>query len=319
MSSSSASGPEYWVDLDVFEGPLDLLLHIIRKHELDILDIPVAFVLERYLEYLETMQELELDLASEYLSMAATLVYIKSRMLLPDGGGDEDEDEDGEIEDPRAELIRRLLEYKKYRKAAADLAGRSVLGHEIFVGGFEPDPMEQEIAEVGLFELIECVADLIKEAKARGRVDKDLLCDRITVAQRINEIADILATKRNATFRQLLQKDFVVFDVVITFLALLEMARLRMIRLVQEGLDAELLIVEPAPLDGQDLDRPETAHDEPGPGCDAIQEDRPRDPRERAFVDDGDGEEDEEYEDDDDGDNAIDRDDDEDDGEREDG
>jgi segregation and condensation protein A len=242
--ADSDLGHEYWVELDVFEGPLDLLLHIIRKHELSILDIPMSFVLERYIEYLETMQEMELELASEYLAMAATLVYIKSRMLLPDEVAPEDEeDEDGELQDPRAELVRRLLEYKKYRQAAAELATRASLGHEVFLGGHEPDPVEREIEQVGLFELLETVAELVREARELGR-DTDLLADRITVAERIGEVAERLATRRRLTFRELLDEDFEVFDVVITFLALLEMARLRMVRLVQGGEDEQLLVME---------------------------------------------------------------------------
>lgn len=256
------TNPEYWVRLEVFEGPLDLLLHIIRKHELDILDIPVAFVLERYLAYLETMRELELDVASEYLAMAATLVYIKSRMLLPDTGEEEEEEEDGEVEDPRAELIRRLLEYKKYRKAAADLASQSMLGRDVFEGGFEADPVEREVAEVGLFELIECVGDLIREARAVGRDDGDLLADRITVAQRITELAEMVSLRRNVTFRQLLDDDFLVFDVVITFLAILEMARLHMIQLVQSGPTEQLLILEAPRYQGEELGEEEPDEDE---------------------------------------------------------
>lgn len=116
----------YQVALDVFEGPLDLLLHLVKKHELSILDIPISFVTEKYLEYLDAMAALDIDVAGEYLLMAATLCHIKSRELLPTPEPLEDEDgeasEDGEIEvDPRADLIRRLLEYQKYKEAAQHL------------------------------------------------------------------------------------------------------------------------------------------------------------------------------------------------------
>jgi segregation and condensation protein A len=238
----SGSSTEYWVQLEVFEGPLDLLLHIIRKHELDILDIPVAFVLDRYLEYIAAMKEMQLDIAAEYLAMAATLVYIKSKMLLP-GEAEEDEEEEGE--DPRAELIRRLLEYKKYREAAAALAGRSKLGAQIFTGGFEPEPEDRElVSDVGLFELVERVQELIKEARERGSTEGDLLADRITVADRITELAELIAGRRQSSFKELLEEGYEVFDVVITFLAILEMARLKMIRLVQATDGDEILVME---------------------------------------------------------------------------
>src|SRR6476620_8030828 len=113
---------QFHIQLPAFEGPLDLLLHLIKKHELNILDLPIAFVTEKYLDYLSMMQELDLDVASEYLLMAATLAHIKSKMLLPQNPLEEvEEQDDGYIADPRGELIRRLLEYQKYRAAAEQL------------------------------------------------------------------------------------------------------------------------------------------------------------------------------------------------------
>ncbi len=240
-------GGDYSVALDQYEGPLDLLLLLIQKHELDILDIPVAFVLEKYLEYIDAMKDLRLEAAAEYLAMAATLVHIKGRMLLP--GGDLPVDEEGTIEDPRAELVRRLLEYKKYREAAAYLGQRSLLGDGIFTGGFEPDPEEAEVvAGVGIHDLVERYIELVKEARARGRAGPDVFTDRRTVAQRISQVAEGLARSGQATFRQLLGTDFLVFDVVITFLAILEMARLRMIRLAQADDGSDIMITEPPPV-----------------------------------------------------------------------
>src|SRR3954466_5933223 len=123
----SRKGTEYHVSLASFEGPLDLLLHLIQKHELDILDIPVSFVTEKYLEYISLMEELSIDVASEYLIMAATLAHIKSKSLLPVAPTDQDEDGLDEELDPREELIRRLLEYQKYKQAAAELNDRGAL------------------------------------------------------------------------------------------------------------------------------------------------------------------------------------------------
>ncbi|MBW2261601.1 MAG: segregation/condensation protein A [Deltaproteobacteria bacterium] len=247
----SGSSTEYWVQLEVFEGPLDLLLHIIKKHELDVMDIPVAFVLECYLEYITAMKEMQLDIAAEYLAMAATLVYIKSKMLLPVDESEEEEEE--ECEDPRAELVRRLLEYKKYREAAAELAGLSVLGAKVFTGGFEPELEEREIdSDVGLFDLVERVNELIREARERGVTESDLIADRITVADRITELAEMVAGRQQLTFRGLLPGGFELFDVVITFLAILEMTRLRMIRLVQADGEAEILVMAALRYEGDD-------------------------------------------------------------------
>ena len=263
---TQAHGGDYSVALDQYEGPLDLLLLLIQKHELDVLDIPVAFVLEKYLEYIDAMKELRLEAAAEYLAMAATPVHIKGRMLLP--GEDLPVDEEGSsIEDPRAELVRRLLEYKKYREAAANLGHRSMLGDGIFTGGFEPEPVEAEVvAGIGIHDLVERYIELVKEARARGKAGPDVFTDRITVAQRITQIAESIAHCRHATFRQILGTDFVVFDVVITFLAILEMARLRMIRLAQGGEDGDIVITEPPQEPGETPDA--GGADEPAPAKD---------------------------------------------------
>jgi len=139
----------YQVALDVFEGPLDLLLHLVKKHELSILDIPIAFVTEKYLEYLDAMAALDIDVAGEYLLMAATLCHIKSRELLPTPEPLEDEDgeagDGGEVEvDPRADLIRRLLEYQKYKEAAQQLGQQPVVGRNVWSRG---TPIEDAVSD----------------------------------------------------------------------------------------------------------------------------------------------------------------------------
>jgi len=148
---------EFRVQLPHFEGPLDLLLHLIKKHELNILDLPVAFIAQRYVEYLRVMRELDLDVAGEYLLMAATLTHIKSKMLLPRVPGEQqDEAEDsGEEEDPRLELIRRLLEYQKYKAVAEDLGGRAVAGRDVFPRGMPGTDAQgpAPLAEIGLFKI----------------------------------------------------------------------------------------------------------------------------------------------------------------------
>ena len=148
----------YEIKLDIFEGPLDLLLYLIRKNEIDIYNIPIALITEQYLEYLDLMRSLNLDLAGEYLVLAATLIHIKSRMLLPPVEGD-DETEEGE--DPRAELVQQLLEYQAFKEAALNLEDRPLLERDVFTRGApleEPAEAEEEeetMIEVGIFELVQ--------------------------------------------------------------------------------------------------------------------------------------------------------------------
>jgi segregation and condensation protein A len=219
-----------------FEGPLDLLLHLCQKHELDILDIPIGFVTEKYLEYLAVMQLMDLDLASEYLVMAATLAHIKSKMLLPaPPPGQEDDALAAEEEDPREALIRRLLEYQKYKQAAADLAARGVAGRDVFFRGM---PLEEAIhtglaplKQVPLFSLVEAFQGVL--AKSKIKISHDVVHERITLTDRINELVDVLRTRKRIQFEELFNGQSTRFDLVITFLALLEMTKLRMTRLVQ--------------------------------------------------------------------------------------
>ncbi|MBK8169156.1 MAG: segregation/condensation protein A [Sandaracinaceae bacterium] len=151
----------FQLDMPSFAGPLDLLLHLIQKHELNILDLPIAFVTEKYLAFLNLMEQLNLDVAAEYLLMAATLAHIKSKMLLPSPPTDQD---DGisieEEEDPREHLIKRLLEYQKYKLAAEGLGARSVQGRDVFLRGAETPEAEGQapLAEVGLYKVARCVS-----------------------------------------------------------------------------------------------------------------------------------------------------------------
>src|ERR1700760_3523255 len=171
----------YQVALDVFEGPLDLLLHLVKKHELSILDIPIAFVTEKYLEYLDAMAALDIDVAGEYLLMAATLCHIKSRELLPPPEPLEEEDaeagENGEVElDPRADLIRRLLEYQKYKEAANQLGERPVVGRNVWSRGAPAEDAVSEgvnadaiapLAPFPVHKLIEAFDRVMQQAKVK--------------------------------------------------------------------------------------------------------------------------------------------------------
>jgi segregation and condensation protein A len=235
-AAATGAGNAYSVTLPTFEGPLDLLLHLCQKHELDILDIPIGFVTEKYLEYLAVMQLMDLDLASEYLVMAATLAHIKSKMLLPaPPPGQEDDALAEDEEDPRESLIRRLLEYQKYKQAGADLQARGVVGRDIF---FRGSTLEEAVhtgipplAQVPLFSLVEAFQGVL--AKSKIKLSHDVVHERITLTDRINELVDVLRTRRRMQFEELFTDSATRFDLVITFLALLEMTKLRMTRLVQ--------------------------------------------------------------------------------------
>ncbi len=249
------------IELPDFEGPLDLLLHLVKKHELDIFNIPISFITERYLDHVRTMQALNLDVAGEYLLMAATLAHIKSRELVPpspeelaaEAAAAEAGDEDGL--DPRQELIRRLLEYQKYKEAAVALGNRPVMGRNVWtrgapaemVAGMAPTA-EAPLAEVPVFKLIEALEKVLE--KARVKLTHDVVVDRISLTDKINEMVDRLERESTFTFVSCFAfvdeaGDLVVnlrHQIVITFLALLEMTRLRMLRLHQPSDRGEIYV-----------------------------------------------------------------------------
>jgi segregation and condensation protein A len=254
----------YQVALDVFEGPLDLLLHLVKKHELSILDIPISFVTEKYLEYLDAMAALDIDVAGEYLLMAATLCHIKSRELLPAPEPLEDEDSEAgeagdEVEvDPRADLIRRLLEYQKYKEAAQHLGNQPVVGRNVWsrgtavedaVGdGVDADAIAP-LAPFPVHKLIEAFDRVMQQAKLK--VSHDVMIDRLSVSQKIAELTDRLEAEGRFTFTSMFSflRDGaprtiaeVKHEAVVTFLALLEMAKLRLIALSQPIGEDEIMI-----------------------------------------------------------------------------
>ena len=258
----------YQVALDVFEGPLDLLLHLVKKHELSILDIPIAFVTEKYLEYLDAMAALDIDVAGEYLLMAATLCHIKSRELLPPSQEPvEEEGEGGEGEeveiDPRADLIRRLLEYQKYKEAAQQLGQRPVVGRNVWgrgaasedavSEGVDPDAIAP-LAPFPVHKLIEAFDRVMRQAKVK--VTHNVMIDRLSVGQKIAELTDRLEAEGRFTFSSMfsfLREDAaprslpeIRHEAVVTFLALLEMAKLRLIALTQSAGDDEEIVIERA-------------------------------------------------------------------------
>ncbi|MFW6197399.1 MAG: segregation and condensation protein A [Myxococcota bacterium] len=225
--------PNFRIELPSFEGPLDLLLHLCQKHELDILDLPVAFVTERYLEFIETMKRLDLDVASEYLVMAAELARIKSKMLLPPSPHEEDEEDEEEGIDPRSDLIRRLLEYQKYKKVAEDLGSRGVEGRDVFLRGLSAPQAEgpAPLADISVFKLIDALHKVLD--RVQGELAFEVSAERISIQDRISQITDTLRMRTAITFEELFEDHSTTYDIVVTFLALLEMAKMRMVRLYQ--------------------------------------------------------------------------------------
>lgn len=231
--------PNFRIELPEFEGPLDLLLHLVQKHELDVLDLPIAFVTERYLNYISMMQRLNLDVAAEYLVMAATLAHIKSKMLLPKPPEDQDDVIEDEV-DPREELIRRLLEYQKYKHVAAELGSRGVAGRDVFKRG-APAPKatgDAPLAQTSLFRLIDAfqkVADRLK-----GDMSLEVDAERITIQERMTQVTDMLKGRRQCQFEELFEGLTTRYDLVVTFLALLEMAKMRLLKIYQADPDSPI-------------------------------------------------------------------------------
>lgn len=243
MSDISANGNDYRVNLEVFEGPMDLLLYLIKKNDIDICDIPIAFILEEYLRYLDTLKEMNIDLAGEFLLLAAELAYIKSRMLLPSEGGEEEAPE----EDPRADLVRRLLEYQQYKEAAQALLNRPQLYRDVFTP-FRPgdenieglERQEPPLKESDVYRLVDAFARiLVRLPKEKFH---DVAVDRISVNDRILQIVETVRQGQVVRIEDLLDKPVTRYGVVITFLALLEMSRLKMIELFQPDYESVLCI-----------------------------------------------------------------------------
>ena len=235
-TSDFESSPEaYSVKLESFEGPLDLLIHLIKTNEVNIYDIPIALITRQYLEYVEMMQELDLDTVGEFLVMAATLIHIKSKMLLPRPDAINEEQP---AEDPREALVRRLLEHQKFKAAAELLHERAVLRGAQWI---RPDGRIAEIAgneyaydpevEVDLFSLLAAFRGVLERAKQRPKMA--LPPEEIPVEVRIDQLLAILSETEACGFEDLFAKDDSRGAMITTFLALLEMIRLKLIRVFQ--------------------------------------------------------------------------------------
>ncbi len=219
------------VKLEVFEGPLDLLLHLIKKNEIDIYDIPIAVITEQYLEYLDMMKRLNLEVAGDYLLVAAELGLIKSNMLLPKPEPQSEEDE----YDPRAELVKRLIEYKRYKEAAMNLSTHQILERDVFTRACTEDDeggIDQPI-EADLWSLIDAFRDIYRRRHIWPdpiRLDLDVL----TLDEKIEELIGRLRLDKTVFFEDLFHGPLSSFDFVLTFLAVLELVRMSALAVFQD-------------------------------------------------------------------------------------
>jgi segregation and condensation protein A len=231
---------DYKVKLEVFEGPLDLLLYLIKRDEIDIYDISIEHITRQYLEYLQAFRELKIDVAGEFVVMAANLIYLKSRSLLP--VDQQPPEEDVEEGDPRWDLIRQLIEYKKFKEAAEELHARAVEQEKIFTreaSTIVDAPLR--LAEVGIFQLIHAFQTVIKRVEARENL-REIFGEHFTVSEKIEMILQRVANGTLVHFSELFGDLASRVEVVVTFLALLELIRLKQVRAIQRGLFGEIEI-----------------------------------------------------------------------------
>ncbi|MGQ9693152.1 MAG: segregation and condensation protein A [Thermodesulfobacteriota bacterium] len=238
------------VKLEIFEGPLDLLLHLIKKNEINIYDIPITLITQQYLEYLEMMRNLNLDVAGEFLLMAATLLHIKSKMLLPPAEGVEEEGEEEEVaEDPRAELVRRLLEYQKYKEAAAELAKRDLLEREVFTRKVLKEELinlpgeDVVIGELTLFDLIEALKKVLQRVSPEEF--QEISLDNFSLKEKIQQIMELIWKENSISFTQLFPPEASKGEIILSFLALLELLRLRLVKAYQAEAFGSIRIFSP--------------------------------------------------------------------------
>ncbi len=232
----------YNIKIPVFEGPFDLLLHLIRENKIDIYDIPIALITSQYLEYLEMMKELNLEIAGDFLVMAATLIHIKSRLLLPP----DEETPAEEQEDPRAELVQRLLEYQRYKEAAVDLRSKEDLWIRIFhrepLSDSAEDEKELYLFDVNLFDLLDAFKKLLEKAPPEViSITKETL----TVKDKMSMIMEMIEGQEAVRFEDLFKDGITRIQLIVTFVALLELIRLGLIRAYQERQFGNIWVINP--------------------------------------------------------------------------
>ena len=226
----------YRVKLEVFEGPLDLLLYLIKKDEIDIYDIPISHITEQYLEYMKLMEQLDIAVAGDFLVMAATLIYIKSKMLLPPEPKIEGEEDLNE--DPRAELIERLLEYQKFKAAANMLYSRGEIEGACYTrGSIETDENNPEVSAT-VFDLMRVFNEILK--RAESAVEMEIHRDEMTMAEKLAQIHHLLSERDEINIRELFELSVSKRELVLTFLAFLELVKELKITLIQHELFGEI-------------------------------------------------------------------------------
>jgi segregation and condensation protein A len=233
---------DYKVKLEIFEGPLDLLLFLIKRDEIDIYDISIERITRQYLEYLQAFKELKIDIAGEFIVMAANLIYLKSRSLLP--LDQQPPEEDAEEDDPRWDLIRQLIEYKKFKEAAVQLHDRALEQERIFTrdGGSTPtSDAPLPLHEVGIFQLIHAFQEVIKRAEAREDLG-EIFSERFSVSDKIEKILERVGSGTPVRFSELFGQIASRVEIVVTFLALLELIRLNQVRALQRKMFDEIEI-----------------------------------------------------------------------------
>lgn len=225
--------------LQIFEGPLDLLLHLVRANEVDISDIPIAIITDQYLEYLDLMRALDINVAGDFLVMASTLMHIKSKMLLPRTA------EDGEeLEDPRDEIVRPLMAYVQLKEAADELVGRDILDRDVFTRGIEEDENDNgedlNATDVNLYQLMEAFKRVIK--RRYPDVVLSFEAETWSVKQKMAEIRDRLKGKKRILFGELFTETASLSEMIATFLALLELVKIGFANVLQERPDKDILL-----------------------------------------------------------------------------
>ena len=245
---------DYKVKLEVFEGPLDLLLYLIKRDEVDIYDISIERITKQYLEYMDAFQVLNIELAGEFIVMAANLLYIKSRTLLPKD--QQMAEEDAEEDDPRWELIRQLIEYKKFKEAASRLRGLEALQEQMF----PRFPVTPELApaeslmvdEVGIFDLINAFQKILKRLEKQNKQEdlREIFAENFTVSDKMEYLLKVMAAGVPMRFEECFAEAATRGEIVVTFLAMLELIRMKQLKVRQENALAEIWIVPvntPAP------------------------------------------------------------------------
>ncbi len=235
---------EYKVKLDVFEGPLDLLLYLIKRDEVDIYDVSIERITKQYLEYMDAFRLLDIDLAGEFIVMAANLLYIKSRTLLP--VDQQMAEEDAEEDDPRWELIRQLIEYKKFKEAAARLREREALQENLFprVPALpELAPAEHLLVEeVGIFDLIRAFQNVLTRRAAKTEDLREIFEENFSVSDKIEHLIRITGAGTALRFEEMFPDQATRTEIVVTFLAMLELIRMKQLRVRQDGQFGEIWI-----------------------------------------------------------------------------